>query len=260
MSISIDKDGNTLKISRQSKDIFLKTLVDNFSNLLVSTLEIHKAQNISVLPNELPIIEVSKAIMDRVLLIDNKNILNIEFDTSGLEENLVRYMFYAAVISQAYYKKYNTYQAVYTAVIYPGFVKLPTNIYTTEGSLLFTVKQIYVPDYINPNEIYNETIHLIQSGENLSLHKQNLLNFLLSPYGMTNYDDCKKFCEDILKFSLKTPQICNNDHIFSLVAASTASIIGDTDFFKDQMRSNERMKEAIDFLSGGLLSEYEDTI
>jgi uncharacterized membrane protein YqiK len=26
------------------------------------------------------------------------------------------------------------------------------------------------------------------------------------------------------------------------------------------MRSNERMKEAIDFLSGGLLSEYEDTI
>jgi hypothetical protein len=173
-----------VSIHYQNKDLVLKDLADNHSNIFFKILNIGD-NNFSFIqtPSEIATIESFHNLPDKLYLLNNNVILDLEFDSSGKSKDLTRYMLYSALISYKFTvkSKYTIFYPVRTVIVYPGNVKLPPNIYTKTGSLLYSVEQISLNDVINGDEFLDQINREFAVNPNLVLSEEDVVKLTVIP-------------------------------------------------------------------------------
>jgi hypothetical protein len=132
-------------------------LSDSYRDPFFNLLNIIDSKNkvFTPMPSEIPEYMSFDYKPDKVYLLDNNVILDLEFDSSGETKDLPRYMLYVAHLAYTHTVKSKS-DAVYsvrTVVVYPDTVKIPASIFTDKGSLLYSIEQISLGSVINGSEV-----------------------------------------------------------------------------------------------------------
>jgi hypothetical protein len=122
-------------VSRLSKDIILKRLVDGLRGEFLARFGLHLAPIVAALPTELPVLTVRAQRTDLLFLLEDGTILHLEFQTTKKPADLLRFAFYNLEVHAHYGNR------VYTIILHgPGIASAPS--VRDSGSNVFTVRNL----------------------------------------------------------------------------------------------------------------------
>ncbi|MDR0548529.1 MAG: cell envelope integrity protein TolA [Deltaproteobacteria bacterium] len=256
-----NKQDKQLKITNQNKDVLFKKLFDLFPYILLSIFKFGFGSNSKYVqvPSELATIESYQGLPDKVFLVDDCKILAIEFDSSGKQTDITRYMLYAANLSAKYtlISQSKVFYPVYFYVIYPANVKIPPCDYTTEGNLLFSFVPISIGDIIDGNEILAKMIQNLASDPNYIPSDEDSIKLVLAVFGKVK-GKRKTFYRKVgrLAGSLYSNKPDQKDKL-AVLAGALIKFFSITELGSLLGLGDSSMAEILDLLSEGKYSLYK---
>jgi hypothetical protein len=227
-------------------------LTDSHQDALFDILKIGvKKGSAAQIPADIAKIESFYDMPDRLYLLENNVLLDIEFDSSNKPEDITRYMFYAALISSKYsaMSGHKIYYPVRTVVVYPGNVKLPTSIYTNTGSLRFTVEQISLNDVIDGEAFIADLKKRLDGDPKLVLPEDEVVKLVLASLGKVT-GNRKEFAKNTVSLAQSLFKEDEQQRDLALVVASTHALLG-RGTLSDLLGGGKKMNELANYLSGG---------
>jgi Skp family chaperone for outer membrane proteins len=209
--------------------------------------------------NDLSPVEGVQFRPDRLYRLADGSYLDIEFDSTGDPENLLRYGVYSSLLRLKVYYRDREYCTVYTVVIYPYGVKLPTGVTlppgaaAAEGDNHFQVTQVSIEDVVDGDKILADLRAKVELGHKPFESEEDVVKAALAPHGHVRGSHAE-LCRGL--FSLISPSLAaDNLHrmAVSLIATESNHIIGYPELKKlvEVTMSMRTVVDEMDELAGG---------
>ncbi|WHE06073.1 hypothetical protein PGH24_07770 [Thermoanaerobacterium thermosaccharolyticum] len=139
---------NNLDISYQNNDIILKSMAQEFKDKSLKFYGINVPKIVTVIPADLPVIEVKEDRLDFIFLLEDDSLLHMEFQTTNKKADIKRFLQYDARLYGKYERK------IRTVVIYSGKIEEAISRLDV-GSIIYKVDQVFLAKY-DGDKIYKE--------------------------------------------------------------------------------------------------------
>lgn len=127
-----------MEISRLSKDIILKRIVEGLRGDFFARFGLSLAPIVEALPTELPVLEVRGQRADLLFLLAGGTILHLEFQTTRKRGDLLRFFQYQLAAYEHHGRK-----PVFTIILYgPDIAEAPETLWTGSGT--YTVRKLFL--------------------------------------------------------------------------------------------------------------------
>ncbi|WHE06067.1 DUF4351 domain-containing protein [Thermoanaerobacterium thermosaccharolyticum] len=162
---------NNLDISYQNNDIILKSMAQEFKDKSLKFYGINVPKIVTVIPADLPVIEVKEDRLDFIFLLEDDSLLHMEFQTTNKKADIKRFLQYDARLYGKYERK------IRTVVIYSGKIEEAISRLDV-GSIIYKVDQVFLAKY-DGDKIYKELNEKID--RKLQLTDIDKLNLIFLP-------------------------------------------------------------------------------
>jgi hypothetical protein len=169
-------------IPHNYQDFLLKHLSDwdleSFQKVL--GLEVRHLRPIS---NEGNLLALSQRVFDRAFECPDGSVLDFEFDSTGSEADLIRYVEYAFLLFLNNHRLNARLAPVSVIVIYPAGIPVPPLADIFTGNKLFAIQQKSLDRLINGDELLTELQEMAASGARPFQDKENVVKLPLAVLG-----------------------------------------------------------------------------
>ncbi|MBZ4662706.1 MAG: hypothetical protein JG776_388 [Caloramator sp.] len=232
---------SNIHISHNNNDIILKYMAEAFKDTTLEFLGIKLPKIKSVIPTDLPIIDVKEEVMDFVFLLEDDSLLHLEFQTTYKKDDLIRFNLYDLRL----YKKER--KPVRTIVIYSADIN-DDNIITElriGPNKLYKVEKILMKRFDGDRTLEHLKSVILSEKELTELDKLNLIFLPLM-----------KSKKDKNELAITAVELAKEINDKDLKMFCISAIIAISDKFIDKEYIN-KLKEVFEMTKVGYLLKQE---
>jgi hypothetical protein len=257
-----DKNKSSMKMIDEAnlphnyQDLLLKNLTDNHPESLLEILQVD-VKGIKPIGNEANQILTSQVVFDRAFVCPDGSMLDLEFDSTGKEADLMRYAEYAFLLFLNNYKQNKIIAAVTVIAIYPAGVAIPQQNELLVGNRIFTIQQKSLARLVNGQELLKNFQDLVSQGVNPFQSSENVVKFPLAILGQEKEDRLSYYQEGLkLAKPFSDNEKAKNVVAWMTMAASQTLKMDDIRLILKEFNMGNMIQFA-DELTGGHISHIE---
>jgi hypothetical protein len=211
------------------------------------------------MPTEVAVIETFRRLSDLVYN-TGESLLDLEFDSSGKSENVLRFFHYAVLLANKRFESSGEFLPVKTYIVHPGDVSFPSQMFKEGNIINLPLIFISLASIIKSKDIFNLVKEKIELNKYLEITIIDWIKFVLLLYGDLPKAETNNYAIKMFNLVVSLPKSNLWETIFALTSVAVHPIIGKTDVFKQSTSRladmDQQNLQYLDEALGGFISKH----